>query len=160
VVARPEEPPSGPDSLDSRVSIAIYDALLREIYRGQVPSVNVVESISLGVPWLDDLDWPAVLSGVPSPLRGLVRLPESQHPVVLRDESFPPGTRLIDRAGPDDRLYTSLSRVFVSGEGLDALVYSHHVFGTLCAKGTLGWLQHGTTASKATLAADKPRPDR
>jgi hypothetical protein len=149
--AHSDEPVTGPDPVDSSLSAGIYQAVLRHIYRGSVPARPIIVVKSLIQPFENDLDWPPSLEGVPTSLRQQSRSADARRPLALRSESFPPGARLVERS--TDVPYTEFSRVFVSADGLDALVVALLVCGNLCGEGSVLWLRRSSTTAAWVVRA-------
>ena len=148
---RSNEPPVGPDPTDSRLAAGVYEAILRSVYRGKIPSQPTVVMTSLVQPFLPDADWPTDLAEVPLDIRQRSRSADALRTVRLRPESLPPGARLVERAGLADIPSTAFSRVFATADGLNALVVFEYVCGNLCGEGTVAWLKRETPSASWTI---------
>jgi hypothetical protein len=162
--ARSTGTPTTTDPTPAAVARPIFDAVLREIYKGTVPERPVIEAGSLVPVSPDPQDWQTTLLGAPADLRAKWEAPENRRPVWLDAESLPSGTQLVSRdtlnevfrsAPKTDRSdgwdtfrtrygvtsYVALSRAIISADGRDALVFFSHACGNLCGEGTLIWLR-------------------
>jgi hypothetical protein len=162
--AQSDQSPASADPMPPAVARPIFEAVLREIYKGTVPAQPVIETVSVVPSRPDARDWETALLGAPAELRTKLEVAENRQPVWLNAASLPPGTRLVSRdalsevfrSAPTadlnsgwDRFrarygvtsYVALSRALVTDDGRDALVFFRHACGSLCGEGTLLWLR-------------------
>ena len=161
---RSSEPPLEADPTPPALARAIFETVLRDVYKREMPGRPVIEPVSLVAVRPDPQDWQTSLLGAPPALRALLEAPENRHPVWLNATSLPPGTQLVARATISDVFrsapksdrdggwetfrarygvsgYLALSRPLVAADGRDALVYFEHYCGNVCGEGTLLWLR-------------------
>ena len=149
--AHSNAPPVGTDPTDRQLAAGVYEAILRSVYRGQVPSQPTIVIKSLIQPYLDDRDWPSELAAVPLELRQRSRSADALRAVRLRPDSLPSGARLVESADLADVPFTALSRAFATVDGLNALVVFEHRCGNLCGEGTVAWLARETASATWTI---------
>lgn len=161
---RSSEPPAETDPTPPALARAIFEAVLRHVYKPEMPERPVIETVSLVPVRPDAQDWQVPLLGAPPELRALLEVPENRRPVWLNAASLPAATQLVPRATISDVFrtapktdryggwetfrarygvssYLSLSRAIITADGRDALVYFEHRCGSLCGEGTLLWLR-------------------
>ena len=163
IFARPDIQPVEADPTDPALSREVYAVIFRSIFSGGLQARLAVQAESIVPPSLIDEDWTGQLTGVPAELRALLATEGDRRSVWHRVESFPAGTRLVTRkeiaevfvafgldgwARLSDRIgassYQAMTRVFVTGDRLHALVEYRHSCGSLCGEGALAWLSRRT----------------
>jgi len=136
---------TGADPTRPELARGAYEAVLRHVYRSNMPQRPRVGIVSLIPPAFDDQDWPKTLASVPPSIRQMARA--AVRPVTIRQESLPPGARLISTMNEPAIPYTSVSRVLATDDALGALVVLEHVCGNLCGELTVLWLTRSDTGS-------------
>jgi len=151
---------TGPDPTPSELARGIYDAAIRRVQ--PPPTDLVIESVSMLPPILDDDEWTEQLAAVPQDLRIYFASAPNAQAVTLRASSFAPAASLmsfkdIDAGIGAGRIQTAFAftRVFVTGDTLQALVGFRYHCGNLCGEGTLLWLSRPTTRAEWMIRGQK-----
>jgi len=157
-----------------------YEAMLKVLLQGDLPSVLVVQADPVSLPVPSSADWQWFGTGI-EPLRS--RLQGSRPTLVepFTVETFPPGTQLVRReeiqaffrtaprgGNPDDgwilfqtrykaRSIQGFSRLLTSEDGLDALLYYSHCCGSLCGESGYAWLHRASSAAAWTVLKRLPK---
>ena len=161
--SRPNIQPDRLDPSDPVLARELYAIVFHAIFRDAVPRRLAVEAESIVPPRLIDEDWTGQLAGVPPELRAALAGEGHRRSVWHRAESFPPGTQFVPRRqiqevfqtfglGGWSRLpdrfgvstYQAMTRVFVTGDRLHALLEYRHSCGSLCGEGALLWLSRSS----------------
>jgi hypothetical protein len=149
----------------------MYSAILEQTKTFK-DRVIVIESVSLAIPRItanSNTSWRAQFNGWPAELMAVLE-GRGQAPAVgpFEQEEVPTGTRLILRSeifagfNPSDQLaswsrieriigahtWQAFSRLVLSADGLQALVYAEHHCGGGCAHGNYVWLSRRDTRDR------------
>jgi hypothetical protein len=150
--ARPEHIPSTEDSGDADLTRSVYEAIVRSLR--PKPKGLAVETVSLQLPGYLDESWPPSLNRVPRALRDAVTTADARKLVLLRKDSVPLGAALVkplsddppcrERSNAQRASLLKLSKVFMTTEGNDAIVFFHHRCGDYCGQAALTWLRRSS----------------
>jgi len=163
----------------AREDRGIYEAVIKALLRGDLPSALVIQAPPLGLPLPSASDW-RLLDPEISTLQTKVEAARLGPADSFSGESFPPGTQLVPkeqieelfRTAPrgnslEDRWlpfrsrfnvssFQAFSRPIITDDGLNALVYYSHSCGTLC--GETGYaVLHRSSLSEAWVVARRLR---
>jgi hypothetical protein len=175
-------PPQGfASALPSRsLDGAVYDTVLRTLFRGTGSQRLVVEATALAFPSLSNADWQGVFRDAPQTLRTQLEAAAANGPVALDPQALPVGTQLVPRADID-RLFReaprgpgleygwrpfrerwgvvgwqALSRPVITDDGRDALVYYENHCGAICGEGAMAWLHRDSAADPWAIKQVRP----
>jgi hypothetical protein len=169
-------PPAGLGASARGADRGIYEATLRDLFRGSLPAAFVIQSMPLSLPQPSASDWNWF-----GPATGTLQATvEATAPVAaapFSSELFPAGTTLMSREdlmaffrnapNLNDRwgafrerfkvtAFEGFSRPATTDAGLDALVYYSHSCGSLCGESGFAWLHRSSTT--ATWVVEKRLP--
>ncbi|MGH9240724.1 MAG: hypothetical protein ACRD3G_21985 [Vicinamibacterales bacterium] len=129
--------PDGIDPTDPALARAVYEVILPRATRNAPGDIAVVR-VSVVPPVLARAAWTGSFAAV-AELRPTLDRAADRRPVWLRREAFPDGARLV--ASPErERRVTWFTPVFFTADLRRAVVYYHHLWGSLCAEGVMVWL--------------------
>jgi hypothetical protein len=158
----------------------IYTALLRDLFRGTLPTAFVIQTNPLALASPSPSDW-ALLGPGTAALRTRVETMTLQSTAAFTVESFPDGTTLVSKedigaffrdasvgANLNDRWsafhgrfkvagYQGFSRPIVSDAGLDALVWYSNSYGSLGGEAGYAWLHRPSRSGNWVVEKRLPK---
>ena len=154
------EVPKGPpdnDPTDAALAKGVYEATVKYVLRNRKPGPLDVNSWTLVVPPMVDMDWPEAAKKFPASLLAALTSDQAQRPVLVRADVLPVGARLISNEDyhsaatafdPQRPPRLAVTRVFATADGLGAVVVYHFTCGSLCGNATLLWLRRPSPLSR------------
>ena len=159
----------------AREERGIYEAVIKMLVRGDLPSKLVIRTPHLVFPVPSTIEL-GPLGPASGTLQTKVQAARPSQAESINVESFPAGTQFVAKEeideifrtaprgnSPDSRWipfrerfnatsYQAFSRPIVTDDGLDALVYYQHACGSLCGESGYVWLHRSSTADAWMVA--------